>query len=81
MTVFNINTHAMKTNMGNTDKIVRTVIAALFAVLYFTDVVSGTLGIILLVLAVIMLLTSIIGYCPLYTPFGFSTKSKEPDKK
>jgi hypothetical protein len=35
----------MKTNMGNTDKIVRTVIAALFAVLYFTDVVSGTLGI------------------------------------
>ncbi len=71
----------MKTNMGNTDKIVRTIIAALFAVLYLTGVVGGTLGIILLVLAVILLLTSIIGFCPLYTPFGFSTKGKEPGKK
>lgn len=71
----------MKTNMGNTDKIVRTIIAALFAVLYFTGVVGGTLGVILLVLAVIFLLTSIIGFCPLYTPFGFSTKGKETEKK
>lgn len=71
----------MKTNMGNTDKIVRTIIAALFAVLYFTGVVGGTFGIILLVLAVILLLTSIIGFCPLYIPFGFSTKDKETEKK
>lgn len=71
----------MKTNMGNTDKIVRTIIAALFAILYFTGVLKGTPGMILLVLAVILLLTSIIGYCPLYSLFGFSTKGKEPDKK
>lgn len=63
----------MKKNMGSTDKIVRILIAAVIAVLYFTGVVSGTLGIVLLVLAGVFVLTSFISFCPLYAPFGIST--------
>lgn len=63
----------MKKNMGSTDRIVRILIAAIIAVLYFTGVVSGTLGIILLVLAGVFVLTSFISFCPLYAPFGIST--------
>lgn len=68
----------MKKNMGNTDRVVRILIAAVVAVLYFTGVVSGTVGIVLLVLAGIFVLTSLISFCPLYAPFGLSTcKVKE----
>jgi len=63
----------MKKNMGSADRIVRLILAAIFAVLYFTNVVSGTFGIILLVLAGVFVLTSLISFCPLYAPFGFST--------
>ncbi|MER3329547.1 MAG: DUF2892 domain-containing protein [Candidatus Kapaibacterium sp.] len=63
----------MKKNMGSTDKVIRTAIAVLVAVLYFTGVISGMLGPILLVLAVVFLLTSIFGFCPLYTIFGIKT--------
>lgn len=70
----------MKKNMGNTDRIIRFVIAAAIAVLYFTDVIGGTLAIILLVGAGIFLLTSLVSFCPLYAPFGLSTcKVKESD--
>ena len=67
----------MKKNMGTVDKVSRIVIAVVMAVLYFTNVVSGTLGIILLLLAVIFVATSLLGFCPLYLPFGFSTRKKE----
>ncbi|GAB4503748.1 MAG: hypothetical protein Fur0043_07400 [Anaerolineales bacterium] len=63
-------------NMGTTDRIVRLVLAVIFAALYFTGVVSGVLGIILLVLAVIFVLTSLVSFCPLYLPFGLSTRGK-----
>ena len=63
----------MKKNMGTADRIVRTIIAALIAVLYFTNVISGTLGIVLLVLAVVFLATSLVSFCPLYAPFGLKT--------
>ena len=63
----------MKKNMGNSDRIFRFIIAAIIGVLYFTGTVSGTLGIVLLVLAGIFLLTSFISFCPLYAPFGIST--------
>ena len=59
--------------MGMTDKIIRTIIAAVIAILFFTNVIPGTLGIILLVLAGVFLLTSFISFCPLYAPFGIST--------
>lgn len=63
----------MKKNMGSVDKIIRFILAALFVILYFTNVVTGTLGIILLVLAGVFVLTSFISFCPLYAPFGLST--------
>jgi len=64
---------SMKRNMSNTDRIVRALIAALFAYLYFGGIVTGALGIILLVLGAVFLLTSIVAFCPLYAPFKFST--------
>ncbi len=67
----------MKKNMGTTDKIIRIVIAVLFAVLFFTKTVTGVAGIILLVLAAVFILTSLIGSCPLYLPFGINTCKKK----
>jgi hypothetical protein len=67
----------MKKNMGTIDRVGRIVIAVLFAVLYFTHVISGTLGIILLLLAVVFVATSLLGFCPLYLPFGLSSTKKE----
>jgi len=67
----------MKTNMGFTDKIIRLLVAAAIAILFFTDVITGTLGIILLVLAGIFVLTSLVSFCPLYLPFGLSTLRKK----
>lgn len=64
----------MKKNMGSADKIIRIIIAAIVALLYFTNVITGTFGIILLVLAGVFVLTSLISFCPLYLPFGFSTR-------
>lgn len=63
----------MKRNMSNTDRIVRVVVAALFAYLYFSGTVAGTLGIVLVVLGAVFLLTAVIAFCPLYAPFKFST--------
>ncbi|MCB0477763.1 MAG: DUF2892 domain-containing protein [Crocinitomicaceae bacterium] len=67
----------MKKNMGSVDRIVRILIALVIGVLYFMEVIEGTLGIVLVVLAAIFLLTSFISFCPLYLPFGIKTcKSK-----
>lgn len=63
----------MKKNMGNADRMVRVIIAVLFVILYFTNVIPGTFGIVLMVLAGIFLLTSIVSFCPLYTLFGIRT--------
>jgi len=65
----------MKKNMGTADRIIRVIIAAIVAVLYFTGTITGTLGIVLLVLAGVFVLTSLVSFCPLYAPFGFSTCS------
>jgi len=59
--------------MGSTDKIIRSIIAIVIAVLYFTGIISGTLGLILLIFGGIFLATSFISFCPLYVPFGIST--------
>jgi len=68
----------MTKNMGSADRIIRVIIAAIVGVLYFTGTISGTLGIILLVLAGVFVLTSVISFCPLYAPFGIkSCKIKE----
>ncbi len=63
--------------MGSTDRIIRIVVAIILVALYFTGTVTGTLGIILLVLAGIFVLTSLVANCPLYSPFGISTCPKK----
>lgn len=63
----------MKKNMGNSDRIIRLLIAAVIAVLYFTNILTGTLGIVLLVIAGIFTLTSLVGFCPLYKLVGLNT--------
>jgi len=67
----------MNKNMSSLDRILRVVAATVFAYLYFSGAVTGTLGIVLVVLGAVFLLTSLIGFCPLYTPFHFSTKKSE----
>ncbi|MBK6342304.1 MAG: DUF2892 domain-containing protein [Flavobacteriales bacterium] len=63
----------MKPNMGTADRVIRVILATVMAILYFTDTVGGTLGLVLLVLAAVFLLTSFMRFCPLYAPFGIST--------
>ncbi len=63
----------MKRNMSNIDRIVRVVVAALFAYLYFSGVVTGALGIVLLVVGVVFVLTAVVSFCPLYAMFKLST--------
>ena len=71
---------SFKPNMGTTDRIVRLVVALLVAVLYFTGVISGTVALILGVLAIVFALTSFVAVCPLYLPFGLSTIAKKMQK-
>lgn len=63
----------MTLNMGKADRILRPLLAIVFIALYFTGTVTGTIGIVLLVLAAVFLLTSVVGNCPLYTLFGIRT--------
>jgi hypothetical protein len=67
----------MKKNMGTFDRTIRILLAAVIALLFFTKVITGTLAIVLLVLAGIFVLTSLVSFCPLYLPFGLSTCRKE----
>ncbi|HEU0227421.1 MAG TPA: DUF2892 domain-containing protein [Arachidicoccus soli] len=66
----------MKKNMGIIDKVVRIIVAIIIAGLYFANIISGTIAIILLILAGIFILTSFISFCPLYYPFKISTRKK-----
>ena len=63
----------MKANIGSLDKVIRIILAIAFAMLYITKMVEGTAGIILLVAGGVLLLTSIINFCPLYAIFGWSS--------
>lgn len=62
--------------MGSTDKLIRIIIAIIVAVLYFTGKLTGTVGIIAVVIAGVFVLTSLISFCPLYTLLGISTCKK-----
>jgi hypothetical protein len=66
----------MKKNMGSTDRIVRVLIALLVVILYFTNLITGTIAIVLLALSGIFVLTSLVSFCPLYLPFGIRTCKK-----
>jgi len=63
----------MRKNMGTADRVIRTAIAVVIGVLYFTGVIGGTLALILGIVAVLFLLTSLVSWCPSYLPFGIST--------
>lgn len=67
----------MKKNMGTTDKMIRVIIALIILGLYFTNVISGTIAIVLSALGIIFLITSLISFCPLYSPFGINTCKKK----
>lgn len=67
----------MKKNMGTIDRVIRILVAVVVLVLYFTHVISGTLAIILLALSAVFIVTSFLSFCPLYFPFGLSTRKKE----
>ncbi|MCA0133839.1 DUF2892 domain-containing protein [Winogradskyella sp. D23] len=69
----------MKKNMGNIDKGIRTILAVAIALLYYFNVIEGTLAYILMAVAIIFLITSLVNFCPLYTLFGFSTCKLEND--
>jgi hypothetical protein len=71
----------MKPNMGTIDKAVRILAAVVIAALYFANVISGTLAIVLLVFAGVFIVTSMISFCPLYWPLGLSTRKKEAEVK
>ncbi len=64
----------MKKNMGVVDRIIRTILAVVVIVLFATKQITGVVAIILGILAIIFLLTSAVGFCPLYLPFKISTK-------
>lgn len=66
----------MKQNMGTTDKIIRLAVVAVIVVLYMAGQITGTAAIVLGIVAVAFLVTSLIGWCPSYVPFGISTKKK-----
>jgi hypothetical protein len=68
----------MKTNMGTADRGIRILAVVVVAALYFTGRIGGTLAIVLGIMAVVFLLTSVVGFCPAYLPFGFSTRRRSP---
>ncbi len=67
----------MKKNMGLIDRLLRTFLAVVIAVLYFAGQLTGTAAVILGVIAVIFLATSSVGFCPLYKVLGISTLKEE----
>lgn len=67
----------MKPNMGSLDQAIRISAAVLIAILYFTNQISGTVALVLMLFAAVFILTSFFSFCPLYLPYGISTQGKE----
>jgi hypothetical protein len=64
----------MTQNMGTADRAIRTLIAVAVAALYFMGKISGTVAIVLGIVAIAFIVTSFVGWCPSYVPFGLSTR-------
>jgi uncharacterized membrane protein len=71
----------MKKNMGTIDRVVRTIAALVLGILIYTGTLSGTLGTILGIVAIVFLLTSALSFCPAYLPLKISTLAKNAEKK
>jgi amino acid transporter len=67
----------MKKNVGTADRSIRLLLAIVIAILYFTDVISGTLAIILGIIGVALVITSLFSFCPAYAVVKLSTAKKE----
>jgi hypothetical protein len=67
----------MKKNVGTIDKVIRILLAVVIAILYFTHIISGTLAILLLILAGIFILTSLVSICPIWMALGIKTTKTE----
>ena len=67
----------MKKNMGSYDKLIRLVVAIVLIILYYKGAFGSTLGIVVLVVAFVLTLTSLMSFCPLYTLFGLNTCKKK----
>jgi hypothetical protein len=67
----------MKKNVGTIDRVIRILVAVVVVILYFTNVISGTLGVILLALSAVFVVTSLISFCPIWLALGLSTRKKE----
>ena len=67
----------VKKNMGRWDRTLRLVAAAVFAVLLIAGVVKGTAAVVLAILAAVLVITTFVGFCPVYAPLGISTKESE----
>jgi len=67
----------MKKNMGTTDRLIRVIIAVVIAILYFITIISGAMALVLVGLAVILVLTSLVSFCPLYVALGITTCYKK----
>ena len=67
----------MKKNMGSNDKLIRLMVAIVLIILYYKSILVGTLGIIALILAFVLTITSLVSFCPLYTLLGINTCKKE----
>ncbi|TAH19666.1 MAG: DUF2892 domain-containing protein [Cytophagales bacterium] len=67
----------MKANMGKIDRAVRIVVALIIIGLYLMNQISGTVALVLLAFAGVFILTSFVSFCPLYLPFGISTRKKQ----
>lgn len=60
----------MKKNIGTADKGIRILIAVIAALLYFGNVISGIYGYVALAVGIVMLLTALVNFCPLYALLG-----------
>lgn len=69
----------MKKNMGFADRTIRSLVALIIIALYYSEVISGTFGIVLIAISAIFLLTSLVSFCPLYVLFGLSTCKTESE--
>jgi hypothetical protein len=67
----------MKKNLGTIDKVIRILIAVVISILFFTHVITGTVGVVLIILAIIFLATSFISFCPIYFALGLSSNKKK----
>jgi hypothetical protein len=75
--MYSQNQRIMKKNMGMADRVIRVVIALVLITLFALNIISGTIGIILIALSAVFILTSLFGFCPLYMPLKITSSSKK----